>query len=103
MGTRITAVAVVLFVASALHNSSAQTGQKQHVTPAESVNFTPMDPKEPNGMRVSVISGRLEGPGAVTFFVQPGNAPHGDECLSTECLFIARYEGPLDNVAVPEK
>ena len=150
MGARVTAFAAMFFVAAvALHTITAQTGSPQHVTAANAVKFTPMDPKQPNGMRVSVVSGRLEGPGPVVFFVklpkgrapqhkhtssyhatvisgqakhwpaggeakaqvlgpgshwfQPGNAPHGDECLSNECLFIARYEGPLDNVEVPEK
>ena len=150
MRTRVTAFAAALFVAAALHTVTAQTGSAGYTTPAAAVKFTPLDPKAPNGARISIVSGRMEGPGPVTFFAllpkgrpagmhkhtasyhavvirgemrhwlpgeeakapvlgpgshwyQPGNGVHNTECVSTECLFFARYEGAVDDIPVPAK
>ena len=34
------------------------------------------------------------GPGS--YWYQPGKAPHGDECLASECLLLIQMEGPYD-------
>jgi hypothetical protein len=34
------------------------------------------------------------GPGS--YWYQPGKAPHGDECVATECVLLIQMEGPYD-------
>lgn len=120
----------------------AQGARSQYVTAAEAVTFAPLDPANPGGVNLAVVSGSLQGPGPVTLFLripkgpaplhthtsgyhgvvvrgqakhwpangqaaaqvlnpgshwyQPGKAPHGDECLSDQCLLLIQMEGPYD-------
>jgi hypothetical protein len=139
----ITAFAVS---AAALLTVHAQGSPQQYVLSADAVKFTPLDPSNPAGPRVSVVSGELQGKGPVTLFLklpkgaapihthtagyygvlvsgqakhwkageeagakalgpgshwyQPGKAPHGDECLSSECLLLLQMDGPYDYAPV---
>jgi hypothetical protein len=73
--TRIlTAIAGSLLLAAAA--VVAQPGaQKEHVTSADAVTFTPLDPKNPGGINVSVVSGDLMGKAPVTFFMRLPKGP----------------------------
>jgi quercetin dioxygenase-like cupin family protein len=120
----------------------AQSARSQHVTEAEVVKFTPLDPANAAGANIAVVSGELKGQGPITLFLrlpkgpaplhthsagyygvvvrgqakhwpangqaaaqplnpgshwyQPGKEPHGDECLSDQCLLLIQMEGPYD-------
>ena len=143
MVKRVLVVAVVLFTGLALKSVSAQSKATQFVHTADAVKFTPLDPKDPGGAAISVITGELQGKGPITLLLrlakgaapihthtsnyyavlvkgqskhwpagadaakaqtlnpgsvwyQPGKAPHGDECLATQCLIVLQLDGPYD-------
>ena len=61
------------FTTTALALAAAQSKpMAEHVTAAETVKFTPLDPKNPGGIQVSVVSGDLMGKGPVAFFMKLG-------------------------------
>ena len=143
MGKRIFVAAGVAITVFALNAVSAQ--KADHVASAESVKFTPLDPKDPNGAAVSVVTGDLAGQGPISLFLrlakgkapihthsatyhavlvkgqtkhwpvggeaaavtlnpgshwsQAGKVPHGDECLSTQCVLYLQFDGPYDFAA----
>jgi quercetin dioxygenase-like cupin family protein len=74
MGKRIAVAAGVLFVIGAFHIVSAQT-KPASVTTAEAVKYVPLDPKDPNGLNVSVVTGQLQGKGPVSFFMRQPKGP----------------------------
>src|SRR6266850_222270 len=69
------ACAAVLFAAAALQTITAQTRPTQYVLAADAVKFMPLDPKDPGGINVSVVSGQLQGKGPVTFFMRQPKGP----------------------------
>ena len=71
MVKRLLVVAVVLFTGLALKSVSAQSKPAQYVTSADAVKFTPLDPKDPNGAAVSVVTGELQGKGPITLLLRP--------------------------------
>ena len=77
MVKRVLVVAVVLFTVVALKSVSAQNKTADHVVAVEAVKFTPLDPKDPNGAAVSVVTGDLAGKGPITLFLRlaKGKAP----------------------------
>ena len=142
MRKTVTAVAALLIAIASHQTITAQTRPAQYVMGADAVKFTPLDPKDPGGINVSVVSGQLQGKGPVTFFMrlpkgpaplhvhsasyygivvrgqakhwpagdeakaqvlnagshwyQPGKAPHGDECLASECLLLLQFDSGFD-------
>ena len=88
MATRVAALACLLFVAAA-QATTAQTEPAQYVLSADAVKFTPLDPKDPGGINVSVVSGQLQGKGPVTFFMR---LPKGPAPLH---IHSANYHGTL--------
>ena len=142
MVKRILVVAVAVFSVLALKNVSAQTKPTQFVHSADAVKYTPLDPKNPGGFAMSVVSGDPAGKGPLTILLrmpkgpgpmhthtanyygvlisgqakhwpagaeakaqtlapgstwyQPGKAPHGDECLSNQCVLLMQLDGPFD-------
>lgn len=140
MGKRILVAAAVLITVVALKTVSAQ--KADHVVSADAVKFTPLDPKDPNGAAVAVVTGELQGKGPVSLFLRlakgkapihthsatyhavlvkgqtkhwpvggeakaltlnPGShwsqaakVPHGDECLSAQCVLFLQFDGPYD-------
>jgi hypothetical protein len=145
MDKRILAAAGVLMAVVAVNTVNAQNKPADHVTAAESVKYTPLDPKDPNGAAISVISGDPQ-KGPVTLFLrlakgaapihthtanyhatlikgqhkhwygnttdkgpalnpgshwsQAGKAPHGDECLTAQCVLLVQLDGPYDYAPV---
>ena len=75
MGKTITAVAALMIGLTAHQTITAQTGPAQYVMGAEAVKFTPLDPKDPGGINVSVVSGQFQGKGPVTFFMRLPKGP----------------------------
>lgn len=77
MDKRILAAAGVLVAVFAVNTVSAQNKMTEHVTSADAVKFTPLDPKDPNGAAISVVSGDLQGTGPITLFLRlaKGAAP----------------------------
>ena len=74
----VLAGAGALLVALALGSAiNAQNKPGQYVLSAEAVKFTPLDPKNPGGASISVVSGELQGKGAITLFLKlsKGAAP----------------------------
>ena len=88
MITRVAALACLLFVAAA-QATTAQTAPAQYVLSADTVKFMPLDPKDPGGINVSVVSGQLQGKGPVTFFMR---LPKGPAPLH---IHSASYHGTL--------
>lgn len=76
MDKRIFAAAGILTTVFALHTVSAQDKMTEHVTAAETVKYTPLDPKDPNGAAMSVVTGDPQ-KGPVTLFLRlaKGAAP----------------------------
>lgn len=70
MAKRAMLLAMGVCVAVAGGLAAQQTMMKPHVTSADAVKFTPLDPKSPDGVQVSVIAGELMGKGPVTFFMK---------------------------------
>lgn len=78
MTTRVLFAASVLFVALAFSSiTGAQTKASQYVLGADAVKFTPLDPKNPGGANIAVVSGELQGKGPLTLFLRlpKGAAP----------------------------
>jgi quercetin dioxygenase-like cupin family protein len=144
MRLTFSALAAVLFftLSAPVAAEQAKGATTAHVTSADAIKFMPLDPKNPGGIQVSVLSGDLMAKAPVTFFMklpkgasglhthtagyhavvirgqakhwaaggeataqvvgpgstwyQPGNAVHGDECVSAECLLLLTVEGPFD-------
>ena len=72
----LVAVAVSVGVAG-LVTVRAQSKPAQYVLGADAVKFTPLDPKDPGGPGVAVVSGELQGKGPVTLLLKlnKGAAP----------------------------
>jgi hypothetical protein len=70
MVKRVLVVTGVLFVGLALHNVSAQNKPSEYVLSADAVKFMPLDPKNPGGANISVISGELQGKGPITLLLR---------------------------------
>jgi len=61
----------VLFMVSVVGAVRAQNKPPaQYVTSADAVNFTPLDPKNPGGPNIAVVSGDLQGKGPITLFLR---------------------------------
>ena len=54
---------------------SAQNKLNQYVLSADAVKFTPLDPKNPGGPNISVVSGELQGKGPITLFLRLPKGP----------------------------
>jgi hypothetical protein len=89
MDKRILAAAGVLTTVFALHTVSAQNKPAQHVTPADAVKFNPLDPKQPDGFAMSVVSGDPQSKGPLTILLR---LPKGKSPLHTH---TAGYHGVL--------
>jgi hypothetical protein len=90
MVKRVVVGAVVLFTVLALKGVSAQSKPTQYVTSAEAVKFTPLDPKDPDGAAVSVVSGELQGKGPITLFLRlaKGVAPMHTHTASYQAVLV---------------
>ena len=76
MSQRVFVVFAALCVVSAIAVVRAQTKPPaQYVTSAEAVKFTPLDPKNPAGPSVAVVSGSLQGKGPITLFLKLSKGP----------------------------
>jgi quercetin dioxygenase-like cupin family protein len=75
MMKRASVVVGALCAVVALHELGAQSKPMQHVTSAEAVKFTPLDPKMPDGVNVSVVSGDMQGKGPITLFLRLPKGP----------------------------
>ena len=76
MSKRVFAVLGVLFVVSVSGSMRAQNKPPaQYVTSAEAVKFMPLDPKNPGGPNISVVSGDLQGKGPITLFLRLPKGP----------------------------
>jgi hypothetical protein len=75
MVKRLTVLASAGLIAIAVPIIAAQTGPKEYTTSAEAVKFTPLDPSNPGGINVAVVSGELQGKGPVTFFMKLPKGP----------------------------
>lgn len=72
----------VLFAASVLvvglsvsSVTGAQNKASQYVLSADAVKFTPLDPKNPSGANIAVVSGELQGKGPITLFLRLPKGP----------------------------
>ena len=74
---RVFVVAGLFSTIFALQHLSAQNAPRQYVTSADAVKFAPLDPKNPGGANVAVVSGNLQGKGPITLFLRlpKGAAP----------------------------
>ena len=75
MGKTATALAAFVSATAAYQTLTAQAKPAQYVMSADAVKFTPLDPKDPGGINVSVVSGQLQGKGPVTFFMRLPKGP----------------------------
>lgn len=71
ISSSILTVVVVLTIGS----YAQQQAREAHVTPVEAVKFTPLDPSNPKGIQVSVVSGDLMAKAPVTFFMKLPKGP----------------------------
>lgn len=83
---RVLVVAAV-FTMSAMNSVGAQNRPTQYALSADAVKFTPLDPKNPGGANVSVVSGNLQGPGPITLFLR---LPKGPAPLHTHIGILRR-------------
>ena len=75
MVKKIGAGIAALVAAYAVANIYAQTRPTAYVLSAEAVKFTPLDPKHPEGVNISVVSGELQGKGPITLFLRLPKGP----------------------------
>ena len=75
MGKILIALAAFGFAAVAGQTLIAQTRPAEYVLGANAVKFMPLDPKDPGGINVAVVSGQLQGKGPVTFFMRLPKGP----------------------------
>jgi len=75
MGKTLIALAAVAIAAVAHQTLIAQGRPAEYVLGANAVKFMPLDPKDPGGINVSVVSGQLQGKGPVTFFMRLPKGP----------------------------
>jgi quercetin dioxygenase-like cupin family protein len=72
---RIAGIAGIFVAAFALQSLYAQNAPRQYVMSADSVKFTPLDPANPGGVNISVVSGDLKGKGPITLFLRLPKGP----------------------------
>jgi hypothetical protein len=72
---RVFLIAGILGTALAAQSLNAQNKPSQYVTSADAVKFMPLDPKNPGGANVSVVSGDLQGKGPITLFLRLPKGP----------------------------
>jgi hypothetical protein len=72
---RVFLIAGILGTALAAQSLHAQSKPSQYVTSADAVKFMPLDPKNPGGANVSVVSGDLQGKGPITLFLRLPKGP----------------------------
>ena len=89
MDKRILAAAGVLTAVFAVNSVSAQIKTAEKVNTAETVKYTPLDPKDPNGAAISVISGDPQ-KGPVTLFLRlaKGAAPLHTHTANYQAVLI---------------
>lgn len=76
MDKRILAAAGVLTAVFAVNSVSAQNKPADKVNTAETVKYTPLDPKDPNGAAISVVAGDPQkGPVTLLLRLAKGAAP----------------------------
>jgi len=91
MSNRVLVVGVLVSVV-AMASAYAQSRPAQYVLSADAVKFTPVDPKSPDGVAMSVVSGELQGKGPITLLLR---LPKGPAPLHTH----TRATTPLSCVA----
>jgi quercetin dioxygenase-like cupin family protein len=75
MMRRVCVVVGALFAVVALQDLGAQNTAAQHVTSADAVKFSPLDPKNPGGPAIAVVSGDLQGKGPISLFLKLPKGP----------------------------
>jgi quercetin dioxygenase-like cupin family protein len=75
MTQRVLVAGGLVVAALSLGSVSAQNRPAQHVTSADAVRFTPLDPKSPGGANIAVVSGELTGKGPITLFLRLPKGP----------------------------
>jgi hypothetical protein len=65
----------VLVSGVAIASAYAQSRPTQYVLSADAVKFTPLDPKSPDGVATSVVSGEMQGKGPITLLLRLPKGP----------------------------
>jgi quercetin dioxygenase-like cupin family protein len=74
MSNRVLIVGVLVSVV-AMASAYAQSRPAQYVLSADAVKFTPLDPKSPDGVAMSVVSGEMQGKGPITLLLRLPKGP----------------------------